>query len=201
MGPTKRGKGSKLMAIADRHGLPVAVDVASASPAEVKLVISTLEARFLPDLPERLIGDKAYDSDPLAAKLAEGAVELIAPHRSNRKVKTQDGRPLRRYCRRWKIERLFAWLYNFRRLVTRWESDVINFLGFVQLGCVVSCYAAVCEMASKLKCAPHPAHPRPRSVAHGAGYRDERTGATRSGRSIASPVVNGEGRPSSSRRP
>ena len=137
MGPTKRGKGCKLMAVADRHGLPVAVDVASASPAEVKLVISTLEARFLPDLPERLIGDKAYDSDPLAAQLAEGDVELIAPHRSNRKVKTQDGRPLRRYRRRWKIERLFAWLYNFRRLVNRWEYDVVNFLGFVQLGCII----------------------------------------------------------------
>ncbi len=125
------------MAVADRHGLPLAVDVASASPAEVKLVISTLEARFLPELPQRLIGDKAYDSDPLAAELAEGDIELIAPHRSNRKVKTQDGRPLRRYRRRWKIERLFAWLYNFRRLVTRWEYDVVNFLGFVQLGCIV----------------------------------------------------------------
>jgi transposase len=137
VGPTKRGKGSKLMAVADRHGLPLAVDVASASPAEVRLVISTLEAHFLPELPERLIGDKAYDSDPLAAQLAEGDVELIAPNRSNRTVKTQDGRPLRRYRRRWKIERLFAWLQNFRRLVTRWEYDVLNFLGFVQLGCIV----------------------------------------------------------------
>ena len=125
------------MAIADGHGLPLAVDVASASPAEVRLVISTLEARFVPELPERLIGDKAYDSDPLAAQLAEGGVELIAPNRENRTVKTQDGRPLRRYKRRWKIERLFAWLQNFRRLVTRWEYDVMNFLGFVQLGCIV----------------------------------------------------------------
>jgi transposase len=125
------------MAVADGHGLPLAVDVASASPAEVRLVISTLEARFIPELPERLIGDKADDSDPLAAQLAEGDVQLIAPNRSNRKVKTQDGRPLRRYRRRWKIERLFAWLHNFRRLVTRWEYDVVNFLGFVQLGCVV----------------------------------------------------------------
>ena len=137
MGPTKRGKGSKLMAIADRHGLPLAVDVASASPAEVRLVIPTLEARFVPELPQRLIGDKAYDSDPLAAQLAEGGVELIAPNRENRRVKTQDGRPLRRYKRRWKIERLFAWMYNFRRLVTRWEYDVFNFLGFVQLGCIL----------------------------------------------------------------
>jgi hypothetical protein len=96
------------MAFADGHGLPLAVDVAGASPAEVRMVISTLEARFIPDLPERLIGDKACDSDPLAATLADGGVELIAPNRQNRKVKTQDGRPLRRYKRRWKIERLFA---------------------------------------------------------------------------------------------
>ena len=54
------------MAVVDRHGLPVAVDVASASPAEVRLVHSTLEARFVAELPERLIGDKAYDSDALA---------------------------------------------------------------------------------------------------------------------------------------
>ncbi len=125
------------MAVADGHGLPLAVDVASASPAEVRLVISTLEARFVPELPERLIGDKAYDSDPLAEELAEGGVELIAPNRENRKVKTQDGRPLRRYRRRWKIERLFAWLQNFRRVVNRWEHNVLNFLGFVQLGCIV----------------------------------------------------------------
>ena len=137
MGPTKRGKGTKLMAVADSHGLPIAIDLASASPAEVKLVHATIDARFVDDIPERLIGDKAYDSDPLAETLAEIGIELIAPHRRNRKVKTQDGRPLRRYKRRWKIERLFAWLHNYRRLVTRWEYDVSNFLGFVQLGCII----------------------------------------------------------------
>ena len=137
MGPTKRGKGSKLMAIVDRHGLPLAVDVASASPAEVRLVISTLEARFVPELPERLIGDKAYDSDPLAKELADGGIQLIAPHRRNRKHRTQDGRALRRYRRRWKVERLFAWFQNYRRLVNRWEYDVLNFFGFVRLACIV----------------------------------------------------------------
>ena len=137
MGPTKRGKGSKLMAVVDRHGLPVAVDVASASPAEVKLVTSTLDVRFVPEVPQRLIGDKAYDSDGLAEELAALGIELIAPHRKSRKHATQDGRPPRRYRRRWKIERTFAWLQNFRRLVNRWEYDVVNFLGFVQLGCIV----------------------------------------------------------------
>ena len=89
-------------------------------------------------LPERLIGDRAYDSDPLDAQLAAQGVQMISPHRKNRKKpKTQDGRVLRRYKRRWKIERLFAWLHNFRRLVTRWERKAQNFLGFVQLGCII----------------------------------------------------------------
>jgi transposase len=125
------------MAVADRHGLPLAVNVASASPHETTLVRSTLESAFLPDPPERLIGDRAYDSDALAEDLATQGIELIAPHRSNRKAPTQDGRPLRRYCRRWKIERLFAWLQNFRRILTRHERCVLNYLGFVQLGCIV----------------------------------------------------------------
>ena len=63
---------------------------------------------------------------------------MIAPHRKNRKKpKTQDGRKLRHYKRRWKIERLFAWLGNFRRLVVRYERRVENYLGFVKLGCIV----------------------------------------------------------------
>ena len=99
---------------------------------------ATLDQGFLEDAPEYLIGDRAYDSDPLDSRLRhERGITLIAPHRSNRRrPKTQDGRPLRRYLRRWKIERLFAWLFNFRRLVTRYERHAENFLGFLYLGCI-----------------------------------------------------------------
>ena len=125
------------MAIADGRGLPLAVTIASASPGEVTLVEQTLNAQFLTESPARLIGDKAYDSDQLDARLAvEWDVEMIAPNRGGR-GQTQDGRQLRRYCRRWKIERLFAWRQNFRRLVTRYERHAANFLAFVQLGCIV----------------------------------------------------------------
>ncbi len=125
------------MAIADGAGLPLAVTIASASPAEVTLVDATLAQRFLRATPTRLIADRAYDSDPLDARLAARGITLIAPNRTNRRRRTQDGRQLRRYCRRWKIERLFAWLQNFRRLVTRYEYHADNFLGFVQLGCII----------------------------------------------------------------
>ena len=92
---------------------------------------------FLDQLPARLIGDKAYDSDRLDAELKQRYdIELIAPHRRDRQQATQDGRPLRRYRRRWQVERLFAWLHHFRRLVTRWEYHVENFFAMVRLGCI-----------------------------------------------------------------
>ena len=126
------------MAVADAAGLVIAVDIASASPHEVTLVESTLDARFIDELPRRLIGDRAYDSDGLDARLAERGIEMIAPHRSNRKkARSQDGRALRRYHRRWKIERLFAWLQNFRRIMVRYEYHADNYLGFVHLGCAL----------------------------------------------------------------
>lgn len=128
------------MAITDSHGLPVALCTASASPAEVTLVSETIQQRFVADLPERVIGDKAYDSDGLDEKiLSEYGTEVVAPHRRGRRAetKTQDGRVLRRHKKRWKVERFFAWLNNYRRVVVRWEYHAENFLGFLHLACLV----------------------------------------------------------------
>lgn len=137
IGPTKRGKGTKITAIAVGNSLPIAVSVQAASPHESQLVEEALGHSFLDELPSRLIGDKAYDSDPLDRQMQEQyGIEMIAPHRSNRTDPTQDGRPLRRYRRRWTIERLFAWLQVFRRLVTRYEYHIDNFFGMVRLGCM-----------------------------------------------------------------
>ena len=97
VGKTKRGKGTKIMGLADGHGLPLALRAEWASPAEVKLVAQTMEARFVADVPERLIGDKAYDSDRLDAELMQNyGTKMIAPHRAGRRTPTQDGRALRR---------------------------------------------------------------------------------------------------------
>jgi len=137
VGPTKRGKGSKIMAICDSGSLPIAIAIASGSPAEVKLAESTLAARITESVPERLIADKAYDSNALRIRMRDAGIDFIAPHRAGRVSKPlQDGRKLRRYKHRWKIERLNAWLQNSRRLVTRYEYHPENFLGFVHLACM-----------------------------------------------------------------
>ncbi len=135
MGKTKRGKGTKIMAISDGNGLPLGVVVESASPAECKLVNRTIEACIVPVDGSMLIADKAYDSDGLDADVRmKYAIDMVSPHKSNRvRKRTQDGRKLRRYRKRWKIERVFAWLHNFRRVVTRWDRKAENFLSFIHL--------------------------------------------------------------------
>jgi transposase len=88
--------------------------------------------------PENLIGDRAYDSDPLDAELRKDGIEMIAPHRGNQsKPPTQDRRRLSCYMRRWLVERFFSWIQWQRRILIRWEYHAHNFLGFVQLACLV----------------------------------------------------------------
>ena len=127
------------MVIADQSSLPVAIHLSSASPSEVTLVEETLAHRFMQATPVRLIGDKAYDSDPLDDTLKKKYdIALISPHKRNRvKPQTQDGRILRRYKRRWKIERFNAWIQNYRRVATRWEYKAENYLGFIHLACIL----------------------------------------------------------------
>lgn len=139
IGPTKRGKGVKIMGIVDRHGLPLAASTHAANHHEVTLVQLTFEFYMIEAKPENLIGDKAYDSDNLDEELRQQGVEMIAPHRSNRRKlrRTQDGRRLRRYERRWLVERFFSWIQWHRRILVRWEYYAQNFLGFVQLACAL----------------------------------------------------------------
>jgi len=136
VGLTKRGKGVKILAIVERHGLPLSVSTHAANHHEVTFVQLSFDFYLLEAKPEHRIGDRAYDSDRLDADLTQDGVNMIAPHRSTRKLKTQDGRHLRRYQRRWLVERFFAWLQWKRRLLVRWEYYATNFLGFVQLACI-----------------------------------------------------------------
>ena len=147
MGKTKRGKGRKLMVLADGKGTPLGICVEKATPSQVKLLERTLDSvkmkrrrgpRRRPRKPERLIADRGYDSNQARALLVARGIEPIIPARSNNTVAThQDGRKLRRYRRRWVIERTNSWLQNFRRLVVRHERKVKNFEAMAHMACVL----------------------------------------------------------------
>jgi len=132
------------MVLVDGQGTPLGVHLDSASPAEVKLAEVTLQTVKVAGLgpgrprtrPKRIVADKAYDSDPLRDRLGKRGIELIAPHRKNRRrPPTQDGRALRRYRRRWTVERTFAWLGNFRRLVVRYDRSLTIYQAFFHIAC------------------------------------------------------------------
>lgn len=134
------------MVVVDGQGVPLGNHLDSASPAEVKLVEPTLGQVRVPragpgrprSKPQRLIADRAYDSDPLRRRLKQRGIQLICPHRKNRrKAPTQDGRALRRYRRRWKVERTFAWRGNFRRLVVRYERRLPMYNAFFHVACLM----------------------------------------------------------------
>ena len=138
MGNSRAGRTTKVMALANRDGLPLAIAIGRGNRHDVALTDRTLDAAFVDELPPRLIGDRAWDSGKHERLLAsERNIELIAPEKRGNPSRKQDRRALRRYKRRWKVERLFAWLTQHRRLGVRWEHKAENFLGFLQLGCAL----------------------------------------------------------------
>jgi transposase len=134
------------MVVVDGQGIPLGNHLDSASPAEVTLLEKTIDQIAVPQKgrgrprknPRRIITDKAYDSDPLRRRLARRGIELICPYRSNNQHRHyHDGRKLRRYRRRWKVERTFAWLGNNRRLVVRWDRDIVVYNAFFHVACLL----------------------------------------------------------------
>ena len=144
VGKTKRGKGTKWMVLVDGEGLPLGVRLESASPSEVTLAEATLAEVRVPrakgrprQKPKRVIADRGYDSDPLRQRLRRRGIELIVPYRDNNKHRRyEDGRTLRRYKRRWIVERTNAWLGQFRRLLVRHEYLLSTYRAFFYLACL-----------------------------------------------------------------
>lgn len=136
VGKTKRGKGTKWMVLVDGKGLPLGVSLESASPAEVKLAPHIKQEAH--GTPARLVADRGYDSNPFRKMLARQGIEPIIPRRRNNRCAThQDGRKLRRYRRRWIVERTFSWLGWCRRLVMRWERLIEMYQGFFHIALIM----------------------------------------------------------------
>ena len=130
------------MVLVDGQGTPLGIHVDSASPSETKLLDATLAdvrvKRGRCNKPERLIAIGATTAILIRAKLAQMGIEPIIPAKCNNPRAThQDGRILRRFKRRWIIERTNAWLQNFRRLYVRYERSVAIFTGFIHMACAL----------------------------------------------------------------
>ena len=147
VGPTRKGKGTKWFVVADGRGTPIGTLVASASPAESQLAEAALESVVIPRRhgpPKRIlplvIADKGYDSWPLKQRLLQKGTRLVSPNLRTRKSHIEDGRRLRRYKRRWKVERTISWVGTWwRRLTCRWERLLSSWNGFLHAAMMIIC--------------------------------------------------------------
>jgi transposase len=135
------------MLVVDGQGLPLAAQLASAQVAESRLALPTLDQvrvaqpRGRPkQRPGWLVADRGYDSRPLRQR---GMRVCIPAKRRPAEWRPRRGRPIvadpGRYRQRWIIERTFAWLGNYRRLLGRWERLLVVYHGFFTVAFLLLC--------------------------------------------------------------
>lgn len=134
------------MLVVEHRGVPIGGLVASAQPAEVKLAEATLATVKVPrakgrprSRPKEVVADKGYDSGPLRERLRRRGIKPGIPERRGQKPVPGRKANLSGYRQRWKVERTFAWLGNYRRLVVRYEWLAHIYWAFVLLAFILIC--------------------------------------------------------------
>jgi transposase len=125
----------KLEVVVDAGGLPLGLAAAAANESEQALLVPALD-----DVPvgvpagTPVVADQGHDSDPLRDAVEAAGFVPVIPHRKNRvKPSRNDGRRLRRYRHRWRVERTNAWLHCYRGLAVRWSYYPFMYVGLVYL--------------------------------------------------------------------
>lgn len=83
--------------------------------------------------PQRLCLDKGYDYDEVRdlAKEFRYTAHIVARGEEAQSIK----RKLGYRARRWVVERTHSWMNRFRRVLTRWEKKLENYVGLLHLVC------------------------------------------------------------------
>lgn len=125
----------------DANGNPLNFTLSKANWNDQRKILETIDGIKIGKRrhrPKRLGLDKGYDSEPLRQQLRRRGITPNAPYRSNH-VTIPKGRPPKdkrekRYCRqRWKVERSFAWINNYRRLDRFLEESQKAYRAFMRV--------------------------------------------------------------------
>jgi transposase len=140
--PVDRARlGSKHHLLVDATGIPLAWTLTGGNRNDVTQLVPLVER--VPPVrgkvgrprrrPDRVAADRAYDHRPQRRELRRRG---IRPEIARRK--TEHGSGLGRY--RWVIERTFAWLHQFKRLLVRYDRRADIHEAFLALGCCIVCH-------------------------------------------------------------
>jgi transposase len=145
--PVDRGRlGSKHHLIVDQGGLPLAFSLTGGNRNDVTQLLPLIDQ--VPDVrgrvgrprrrPDQLIADRGYDSRAHRCELRRRGIKPVIARRA-----TEHGSGLGRF--RWVVERTFAWLHQFRRLLVRYERRADIHEAFLALGCSLICWRRLAE--------------------------------------------------------
>jgi len=139
--PGHRGRGSKHHLLVDATGIPLACTLTGGNRNDVTQLLPLLEA--VPPVrglvgrprrrPEQIVGDRGYDHDRYRRELRRRGITPVIARRG-----TEHGSGLGRW--RWVVERTFAWLHGFKRLLVRYERRADMHEGFLTLACCLICF-------------------------------------------------------------
>lgn len=121
---------TKIHAAGDALGLPIRLIGGPGQENDIvraDQLVDGLKARTA-------IADKGYDADALLEKLGKQCCETVIPPRKNRKLQRNYDKDL--YKERNLIERFFNKLKQFRRVATRYDKLLVNFMGFVKIAAI-----------------------------------------------------------------
>jgi len=140
--PVDRGRpGSKHHLLVDGTGIPLAFALTGGNRNDVTQLIPLLDS--VPAVrgvvgrprrrPECVIADRGYDHDKYRRLVWKRGIKPVIARRQ-----TEHGSGLGRY--RWVVERTFAWLHNFKRLLVRYERRGDMHRALLALGCCLVCF-------------------------------------------------------------
>ena len=145
LGRSRGGFGTKIHLRTDGKGNPIVFTLTGGekhdAPQALKLVdiatgVIKRAGRGRPRLrPQRLAGDKGYDSMTLRTELRRRGIEPIIPSRSNRKRKVPFDK--KRYRDRNVVERGINRLKQWRRVATRYEKHAVNYAAVILIAASV----------------------------------------------------------------
>ena len=166
--PTDRGKlGTKGHILADKKGIPLSAVISPASTHDIKLVTSVADGMVIERpssssssrpktgrgkrrrLQQHLCLGKAYNSEPEEQEPIKRGYVLHMPYKRKKgesvdEQKTKVASHHKKHSpKRWVVERTNSWHNRFRKLFTRFEKKVGNYLGLLQLSCCIIIYRKI----------------------------------------------------------
>lgn len=128
IGISRGGQTTKIHAVGDLLGRPIALTLTPGNTSDIKAAELLKEhvIRY-----RRLVADRGYDANSFRKALKEAGTDPVIPGRSNRKRRIRHDE--KRYRDRWLIEAMFCRLNDFRRVATPYDKLAVNFLSAAML--------------------------------------------------------------------